>query len=432
MKNIFEYFKLDYEKEDHETVIDSITKGVVFKGTNLWVLVFAIFIASLGLNMNSPAVIIGAMLISPLMGPIMGIGLGAGVNDLALIKKALKNFLYATIVSLTTSTIFFFVTPLNDAYSEILARTTPNVYDVLIAFFGGLAGIVATSSKQKGNVIPGVAIATALMPPLCTAGFGIATLKPVYFFGALYLFIINTVFIALATFVTVRLLKFPYKHLPDERAESRSKKIIAVIVIITIAPSIYFAYDVVKSDRFTKRANQFIEAEAVFPGNYLLKKNIDAASNSIGLLYGGNEIKQGEVEKLKAKLKDYELDGTKLEVKQGFAYLNQDRKLTDTKLVDNALSEKQKLLDEYKLKADSVKEDSLKNVALIKETKALYPGLKSISVTPVFSAENFVKSDSVTAVYLQFDKIPSNGEKAKLQSWLETKLGKKVTLVMQR
>lgn len=432
MKNIFEYFKLDYEKEDHEIVIDSITKGVVFKGTNLWILVFAIFIASLGLNINSSAVIIGAMLISPLMGPIMGIGLGAGVNDLALIKKAFKNFFYATIVSLITSTVFFSVTPINDAYSEILARTTPNVYDVLIAFFGGLAGIVATSSKLKGNVIPGVAIATALMPPLCTAGFGIATLNPVYFFGALYLFIINTVFIALATFATVRLLKFPYKHLPDERAESRSKKFIIVIVIITITPSIYFAYDVVKSDRFTKKANKFIEMEAAFPGNYLLKKNIDAASNSIGLVYGGNEIEKEDIDKLKSRLPVYGLNDTKLEVKQGFAYLNQERKLTETKLVDNALAEKQKLLDEYRQKADSVKEDSVKNVDLIKETKALYPDLKNISVSPVFSAEDFVKSDSLTAVYLQFEKVPSNNERAKLQSWLETKLGKKVTLVIQR
>ncbi len=222
MKNIFDYFKLDYEKEEYNTVIESITKGVIFRGTNLWILVFAIFIASLGLNINSTAVIIGAMLISPLMGPIMGLGLGTGINDLALVRKALSNYFFAAIVGLITSTIYFSISPLNDAHSEILARTTPNIYDVLIALFGGLAGIVATSTKQKGNVIPGVAIATALMPPLCTAGYGLATFQFNYSIGALYLFIINTVFIALATFVTVRLLKFPFKHLPDEKAEKKS------------------------------------------------------------------------------------------------------------------------------------------------------------------------------------------------------------------
>lgn len=216
MNNFFDKFKLDSEKESLKTVITNIDNGVVFRGTNLWVLIFAIFVASLGLNVNSTAVIIGAMLISPLMGPIMGIGLGMGINDLVLLKRAINNFAIATGVALTTSTLFFLLSPLNDAHSEILARTSPTIYDVLIAFFGGFAGIVATSSKQKGNVIPGVAIATALMPPLCTAGYGLATLQLQFFYGAFYLFIINTVFIALATFIIVRLLHFPYKHFQNK------------------------------------------------------------------------------------------------------------------------------------------------------------------------------------------------------------------------
>jgi uncharacterized hydrophobic protein (TIGR00271 family) len=208
LNNFFDKFKLNAEKEELQTVIANIDAGVVFRGTNLWVLIFAIFVASLGLNVNSTAVIIGAMLISPLMGPIMGIGLGIGINDVALLRKAVYNYSIATGVALTTSTIFFLISPLDDAHSEILARTSPNIYDVLIALFGGFAGILATSSKQKGNVIPGVAIATALMPPLCTAGYGLATLQFSYFIGAFYLFIINTVFIALATFIIVRFLHF--------------------------------------------------------------------------------------------------------------------------------------------------------------------------------------------------------------------------------
>jgi uncharacterized hydrophobic protein (TIGR00271 family) len=192
MNNIFDNFRLNNEKENHQTVIESIDKGVVFKGTNLWILVFAIFIASLGLNVNSTAVIIGAMLVSPIMGPIMGLGLGMAINDLTLLRKSLFNYFFAAAVGLATSTLYFSLSPISFAHSEILARTSPNIYDVLIAFFGGLAGVLATSSKQKGNVIPGVAIATALMPPLCTAGYGLATMQFEFLFGALYLFLINT------------------------------------------------------------------------------------------------------------------------------------------------------------------------------------------------------------------------------------------------
>src|SRR6185312_3798071 len=168
-------FKLRHEKEDHENIITAITNGVVFRGTNLWVLIFAIFIASIGLNVNSTAVVIGAMLISPLMGPIMGIGVSIGINDLELLKKGAKNLFIAAAFSVATSYLYFTITPLHDTSSELLSRTTPSIWDVFIAFFGGCAGIVAGTRKKKSNVIPGVAIATALMPPLCTAGFGLAT-----------------------------------------------------------------------------------------------------------------------------------------------------------------------------------------------------------------------------------------------------------------
>ncbi len=432
MKNIFDYFKLDYETEEHQTVIESINKGVIFKGTNLWVLVFAIFIASLGLNMNSPAVIIGAMLISPLMGPIMGLGLGTGINDLALVKKSLSNYFFAAIVSLIASTLYFSISPLNDAHSEILARTTPNIYDVLIAFFGGLAGIIATSTKQKGNVIPGVAIATALMPPLCTAGYGLATFQLNYFVGAFYLFIINTVFIAFATFITVRFLKFPYKHLPDERAEKKSKRIIIAIVIITLVPSIYFGYDIVQSDKFIKNANRFIESEAIFPGDYLLRKDIDPKTQTIELVYGGNEIKKTDIAKVKERMKMYQLEGAKLEVKQGFSYLKEDRKLTHPNPLTEVLAEKENQLQNLSSKLDSIKTDSLNYVQLIKEAKAINPNLKNISISQLVSADTFEKSDSVVTAYMQFTLLPPQVDKTKLQKWIETKLNKKVIIVIQK
>ncbi len=431
MKNIFDYFKLDYEKEEYNTVIESITKGVIFRGTNLWILVFAIFIASLGLNINSTAVIIGAMLISPLMGPIMGLGLGTGINDLALVRKALSNYFFAAIVGLITSTIYFSISPLNDAHSEILARTTPNIYDVLIALFGGLAGIVATSTKQKGNVIPGVAIATALMPPLCTAGYGLATFQFNYSIGALYLFIINTVFIALATFVTVRLLKFPFKHLPDEKAEKKSKRIIIAIVVVTLLPSIYFGYDIVKNDKFIKEANRFIQTEAIFPGDYLLKKTIDEKEKSIELIFGGNEIKPAEIEKLKNKLKNYELEGTKLEIKQGFAYLKEEKKLNQVNPLSDVLAQKEKELEIMNNKIDSIRTDSLNYIQLIKEAKTIYPDLKNISISPIVSTDNYSVTDSLVIAYLQTAKPMIKSERAKLQNWLKAKLNKNVQIVTQ-
>lgn len=325
MNSIFNKFKLESEKEDLQVIIQNIDNGVVFRGTNLWVLIFAIFVASLGLNVNSTAVIIGAMLISPLMGPIMGIGLGTGINDLTLLKKAINNYLVATLVALATSTLFFLLSPLNEAHSEILARTAPNVYDVLIALFGGFAGILAVSSRQKGNVIPGVAIATALMPPLCTAGFGLATWQLHLFIGAFYLYIINTVFIALATFITIRFLHFPVKHTGDAKAEKKARAIIWFIAIVTLLPSIYFGYNIVRQQRFENNANRFVKKEAVFTNDYLLNKKVSFQDKTIVLTFGGRRISNEEILMIEKKLEGYGLGTAKLQVKQGFEYLTDNK-----------------------------------------------------------------------------------------------------------
>ena len=213
-----EYLDLRKDKDNELETVDSIRKGVEFKGANLWILIFAIFMASLGLNVNSTAVIIGAMLISPLMGPIMGVGLSVGLNDFELMKRSLKSFLITTLFSVT---LFFLVSPVAEGQSEVLARTSPTIYDVFIALMGGLAGVTALSTKEKGNVIPGVAIATALMPPLCTAGYGLATGNLIYFLGAFYLYFINSVFISLATFIGVRVMHFQRKEFVDKNREKK-------------------------------------------------------------------------------------------------------------------------------------------------------------------------------------------------------------------
>lgn len=212
-----------YDESDPTATIANLTKGVEFRGDNVWLLLFAMIIASVGLNVNSTAVIIGAMLVSPLMGPIMGVGLSIGINDNTLLRKSLKNLAVMMIIALLASSIYFLLTPLSDAQSELLARTKPTIFDVFIAFFGGAAGILASSRKQeKITVVSGVAIATALMPPLCTAGYGIGTGQPIYFFGAFYLFFINSFFIALATFLMVRYLRFPKRTYVDATRERRA------------------------------------------------------------------------------------------------------------------------------------------------------------------------------------------------------------------
>lgn len=423
MENFFDKFKLHTEKEDLETVILSISNGVVFRGTNLWVLIFAIFVASLGLNVNSPAVIIGAMLISPLMGPIMGMGLGMGISDLSLLRKSVYNYGVATIVALTTSTLFFLISPLDDAHSEILARTSPTIYDVLIALFGGFAGIVATASKQKGNVIPGVAIATALMPPLCTAGYGLATLQFGFFVGAFYLYIINTVFIALSTLIIVRFLHFPFKHERTLTAEKTAHRIVWVVVMLTLLPSIYFGYDMVERNRFTHNANNFISYEAHFPNDYLLNKKIDAKNRKITLVFGGKEISPEEIDALRQQLKKYKLDTAILEIKQGFAYLSDNNKIENDELAQltSALAVKDQHQKKIQTTLDSIRRQQQLSKQVFAELKTQYPKLENAILQPSVMLSDSTASN-IYLVSLAVSTRLSEREKTKLQNWLKVRL----------
>ena len=313
-------FDVRQEKEDELETIESIRKGIEFKGTNLWVLIFATFVASLGLNTNSTAVIIGAMLISPLMGPIMGFGLGLGISDFDLIKRSFRNFATATVFSVITSTLFFLISPISEAQSELLARTQPTVYDVLIAFFGGLAGIVASSTKSKGNVIPGVAIATALMPPLCTAGFGLASGNLYYFFGAFYLYFINTVFISLATYVVVRLLKYPKKVFLNKQREKIVTRYVGVIVFFTIVPSLFLSYNLIRASYFNDRVRTFVADELSFPNTQILSKTVTDTSDKkeVKVVLIGETVPETMIANARAKMPKYGLKNVGLVVQQGF------------------------------------------------------------------------------------------------------------------
>lgn len=427
-QRILDHFRLSEEKEDYAVVADNVEKGVVFRGTNLWVLIFAIFVASLGLNVNSTAVIIGAMLISPLMGPIIGLGFGIGINDLTLVRKALYNYFLSAGAGLAASTLYFLISPLNAAHSELLARTSPTIYDVLIAFFGGLAGIVAISSKMKGNVIPGVAIATALMPPLCTAGYGLATFQLTFLFGALYLFIINTVFIALATLITVRLLRMPMKIFPDPASEKRARHIIWAVVLVTLLPSVYFGYDVVQQNKFSNMAGNYIKMESVLPNDYLLEKEIDPKKKSIIMVFGGKKMSRGEIDTLHLKLKNYGLSTAHLEIKQGFEYITGDKNDKERQQINKALLEQDSAIEMLKNKYDSIqKARKIFTTELVKEGKAISPALLGVAISPIYVDSIKPRNDSIA--YLQFSKVPQEKERKQLENWLKVKLNKKIKVI---
>ena len=311
------FFNALPDKTDETATVEQISDGVTFRGANLWVLIFAIFIACLGLNVNSTAVIIGAMLISPLMGPIIGMGLAVGRADLELLKRSLTNYGVSTVISVLTAALYFLLTPLTEAQSELLARTSPTLYDVLIALFGGAAGILALSTGGKGNVIPGVAIATALMPPLCTAGYGLAMGEWSFFFGACYLFFINTVFIALATYLGVRLLQFQPKQFVDKARLAVVNRYIAVIVVVTMLPAVYMTTQIIRQSVFENHVKQFVKQELHQPGTRILSEQADRETKTLDVVALGAALPNEMIEAARQRLADYQLADYQLNVIQG-------------------------------------------------------------------------------------------------------------------
>ena len=311
------YFDLRTDKVPEAKTIANIKADAAFRGANLWVLIFAIFVASLGLNVNSTAVIIGAMLISPLMGPIVGMGLSLGINDLDLLKSSAKNFAVATAVSVLTATVYFLLSPYKEVQSELLARTSPTLYDVMIAFFGGAAGIVAIATGGKGNIIPGVAIATALMPPLCTAGYGLATGQWLFFLGAFYLFFINTVFISLATYLGVRFMGFKlHQEVSPERTQ-KAQRVVMVIIILTVVPAGFLTFNLVRKSLFSQRVTTFVEKELAWEGTQMISQQVDRDQKLLRVAVIGREVDDQEIALAEQRMENYSLDDYHLTVIQG-------------------------------------------------------------------------------------------------------------------
>jgi uncharacterized hydrophobic protein (TIGR00271 family) len=414
-------FDLQHGRAEASLIIDNIRNNVEFTGVNLWALIFAIFIASIGLNINSTAVIIGAMLISPIMGPVMGIGLGVGINDLQLVKKGAKNLLVATIIGILASTIYFLITPLHDAQSELLARTSPSIWDVFIAFFGGGAGMVAASRTEKSNVIPGVAIATALMPPLCTAGFGIATDNWLYFFGAIYLYFINSVFIAIATYLVARYLKINRQHLEDAANQKKANRYIILLVIITIIPSIIMAYRIVEKSIFETSARKFVDEQFTYPNTQVVSKSYHYKGKDkfIEVLLIGKELNKKTIDSLTRNLSSYKLTGAHLIVRQG---LNARHQIDLSQIKESILEDVFNKIP----KPDTVKLAPVKVInkdkQVLSELKVLYPAIISFETSKMpVNKQDSIKIDSVEIAMIKFKARIREADRVKLQDWLRTR-----------
>jgi len=418
------------DKAGDVATIESLKGDVEFRGTKLWILICAILVASIGLNVNSTAVIIGAMLISPLMGPIIGFGLGFGIADLDLVRKSLRNLALTTLFSILTATIYFLLTPLDQPGSELLGRTEPSLYDVLIAFFGGAAGLIAGSSKSKGQVLPGVAIATALMPPLCTAGFGLATGNWAFFFGAIYLYIINSVFIAFATFVMVRIMRFPMKAVASGDMRKRSYRWISVIAVCTLIPSIYLSIRLVRDSYQEQRAKQFVADHFAPPAHQVIRQSFVRADGDkrayIDVVLIGKPLSAQTIDSIATLLPSYGLSNFDLQVHQGIDNeAPTDYEQLGGVLLRDLYERSERTASEQRAEIDSLRRtllryDYYKSLThdVSDEARAVFTDISQVRLMP--SMEFIQGQDSVLHILVT---TPSHrispAERNKLEQWLQ-------------
>lgn len=402
-----------FDDTDVNATIDDIKAGVPIKGQTAWVLIFSILIASAGLNTSSSAVVIGAMLISPLMGPIMGIGLSLGINDIFLLRKAVKNFGIMVALSLITSFLYFSIPVFQIETPELIARTGPDVRDVIIAFAGGLALIIAFSRRSKAiTTISGVAIATALMPPLCTAGFGLATGKWHFFGGAMFLFSINTIFIATATFTIVRFLKFPFEHYLDSKRKKVISNVIYVSAFVILVPSVFFFYKLYKQTDFNQTISHFIQNQKENKGVLIFDIDKDYSKKEISFAIIGNKIDDKDLNGLKILLSQKGYENVKINIvknyqeTEGNKKLNEDEKilLTSQKIANN----------QYPIAA------VFENIS--KEIHALDTNIVEVSYGRILKS-NFNMIDTIPTFYIQWreESVDVEEKNDKIQNWLRVK-----------
>jgi uncharacterized hydrophobic protein (TIGR00271 family) len=422
---------------DELGAIARITADVEFRGGTLWALILAILVASVGLNVNSTAVIIGAMLISPLMGPIMGAGLALGINDAVLLRRSGRNLLVAAAASIVTSALYFLVSPLAEAQSELLARTRPTIYDVLIALAGGTAGIVAATRKgDAGNLVPGVAIATALMPPLCTAGFGLATGDFGFFFGALYLFLINAIFICLATLGVVRLLRFRRVLDLDPDHARRIRLVIAAVTTLTILPSLFVAWRVVQESRREAAARRFAAEALSFPDRSFVNTRLAFSRDSTTLetTMLGPPTAAESVAVLAAQLPSFGLTRTRLSVRQpegGLVSTEQLGLAVRTGILEDLYSRNERALADRDVRIATLEGEVVRLRAearpvadAVTELAALFPTLRSLQLgreaRPVSRAPG--TADSTMTAVASWQRLPSMRDRERIRQFLASRL----------
>lgn len=424
-----------YHDTDRHATIEDIKAGVDMRGQNAWVLVFSILIASTGLNTSSTAVVIGAMLISPLMGPILGMGLSLGIYDTDLLRKSIKNFGVMVVLSLATSFIFFSVPLFQNETPEIIARTSPSVLDIIIALSGGLALIVALSRRNRStNTIAGVAIATALMPPLCTAGYGLATGKWTFFGGAMFLFTINTIFIATATYIVVKFLRFPLKEYADANRKKRISQILSFIALAIFIPSVYFFYKLYKKSDFEQKVTSVLLDLKEDKGIGVFDVNPDFEEKTISFAVIGTNLDAKEIKTIQDKIAKLGYENVKVQVLQD---LQSKQTLSRLSEIENSYLTTQQLL--MKKEEQILEKDkeifSLKNqinhgtnvsfVDVSNEIKSLNDKVEEVSFYNVLRT-NFKTIDTIPHFVIQFKKEVDNAEVKsqieKYKKWLQAKL----------
>ena len=436
------------EDTDHEATIEAIKVDIPFKGATAWILIFAVFLASIGLNANSTAVVIGAMLISPLMGPILGIGMSFALNDIDTFKKSLINLGTMIGLSLFASFLFFYFFPLSEDNSELLGRVSPDIRDVLIAFFGGLALMVARTKKGTvASVIFGVAIATALMPPLCTAGYGLAKGNFTYFFGAMYLFTINTIFIALATFLVLKLLRFPMYKYANAAKRKRYSTIATIVGLAVMIPAIFTFITVFKENQVKTQVNNFVKNEVRIIKNFQLIDDSYSFDDKVINLNFFNEVTEGEENILNnqlannsnyAKIKNFQIrikgSDTKSFSLITTAYKEKREELQESKNIVAGLQKQITDLQETISSLNNrIEQDALnKNKKVIafsriaKDAKIRYRDIEEIGFASVLSSKDFIKIDTIPVVTVRWSVQLSDSiiapREIELRSWLQKEL----------
>ncbi len=424
---------------DYENASISIRKNIAFRGTNVFILACAIIIASVGLNVNSIPVIIGAMLISPVMGPIMGFGLGLGTQDNELVKNAMKNFAVMVAISILASSLFFVLSPLSLANpSELLARTRPTIYDVFIALFGGFAGIIETSRKDKGSVITGVAIATALMPPLCTVGYGISIWKGSVIFGALYLFLINSIFIALATFAAVKYFRFPLVETTNEK-KRLSKSVMYLLLVVVIVPSVITAISVVKENNFMSHADKVV-AENKNLGKcfiYDYKATYTRKSATLELFLAGEPPTDDAKKKFYNCAETYGITRSQIVFHEDATSMRED--LSETEIVKGIYEHNEKQINRLNdsiAKLETViadfKSKEIPTAAISKELFAQYPDITELSLTRGSSVDaEGIETEQIVA-FITANNPMDEELHDRIERWLKVRLDNENVLVIGR